>query len=100
MATSIEFVDYVYENLKPLGDIKCKKMFGEYGLWYKGKFFGCIFDNQLFVKDTSLGRELLGEDILYASPYEGAKEHILIENIDDKDLLKDLVISTYNELKK
>lgn len=100
MSTSIEFVDYVYENLKPLGDIKCKKMFGEYGLWYKGKFFGCICDNQLFIKDTDSGRKILGKDILFASPYQGAKEHIVIENIEDKNTLIDLIINTYDELIK
>ena len=67
---------------------------------YKCNVFGCKSVNHLIIKDTDSGRKILGKDILFANPYEGAKEHIVIENIEDKNTLIDLIINTYDELIK
>ena len=97
MASSEEFMDYVFENIKGVGDITYKKMFGEYCVYYKGKVVGLVCDNQFVIKKTNIGKTLLpnNEEI---PPYEGAKPCILIENLDDKILLKEVIQKSYDEL--
>lgn len=80
------------------GDIIAKKMFGEYGLYANGIFFGVICDNKLFVKPTAGGRQFIGE-VVEAPPYEGAKNSFLIEDqVEDADWLSELVTITTAEL--
>lgn len=97
MASSVEFMDYVFENIKGIGDITYKKMFGEYSVYYKGKIVALVCDNQFVIKKTNIGKTLLpnNEEI---PPYEGAKPCILIENLEDKAFLKEVIQKTYDEL--
>ncbi|MGL4336430.1 MAG: TfoX/Sxy family protein [Turicibacter sp.] len=97
MASTIEFVEYVCGQMSYSGDISFKKMFGEYGVYCEGKFIGLICENQLFIKKTKIGEELLVE-VEEASPYPNAKPHFLIENFDDKEFLGDFIRKTYEEL--
>ncbi len=93
----MEFVEYAAEQLSGAGEITCRKMFGEYGLYCNGKFFGLICDNQLFVKITEAGRSIL-PGLREASPYEGAKPHFLIEQLEGRERLAQFVIQTCAEL--
>jgi len=97
MASTIEFVEYVSEQIGGAGNITYKKMFGEYGVYCNGKIIGLICDNQLFIKKTKAGESLLisGEE---ASPYTNAKPHFLIECFEDKEFLMDFIQKTYEEL--
>ncbi len=97
MATSVEFMEYVINNIKPIGNITYKKMFGEYCVYYKEKVIGLICDDQLLIKKTTSGKALLplAEEI---PPYKGSKPCILIENVEDKTLMKELILKTYEEL--
>ena len=61
MASSLEFVQYAADQLSDAGTISYRKMFGEYGLYCDGKFFGCICDDQFFVKMTEAGKRLAPE---------------------------------------
>ena len=97
MASSVEFMEYVFENIKSVGDITYKKMFGEYCVYYKGKVVGLVCDNQFVIKKTNIGKTLLPDND-EIPPYEGAKPCILIENLNDKNLLKELLQKTYQEL--
>lgn len=97
MASKIEFVEYIADQLKSAGVITYRKMFGEYGFYCDGKFFAVVCDDQLFIKITEAGRNLC-PDLPEAPPYKGAKNHLLIEDIEDQELLADLVISTCREL--
>lgn len=97
MASSLEFVQYAADQLSDAGTISYRKMFGEYGLYCDGKFFGCICDDQFFVKMTEAGKRLAPE-METGSPYEGAKPHFLIEELDDKGFLAELVTETCREL--
>ncbi len=91
MASDQNFVDYVVEQLQPTGAILAKKMFGEYGLYADGTFFGVICDNKLFVKPTEAGREYIG-NVVEAPPYPGAKNSFLIEDkMEDSKWLSELV---------
>lgn len=97
MASTIEFVDFVCEQISGAGNITYKKMFGEYGVYCDGKIIGLICDNQFFVKKTKAGESLLvnGEE---ASPYTNAKPHFVIDCLEDKEFLSSFIRKTYEEL--
>lgn len=98
MASEINFVDFVLEQIKNSGEITAKKMFGEYGIYSNGKLFGLICDNKLFIKPTNSGRKFIG-NVVETTPYEGAKPSFLIEDkIEDSDWLSELVRISLNEL--
>lgn len=98
MATDQNFVDFVLEQIKNVGEITAKKMFGEYGVYADGKIFGLICNNKLFIKSTTSGREFIG-NVVEAPPYEGAKPSFLIEDkIEDSEWISELVRISLKEL--
>jgi TfoX/Sxy family transcriptional regulator of competence genes len=98
MASEQNFVDFVLEQVKNVGEITAKKMFGEYGLYADEKLFGLVCDNKLFIKPTLAGRAYIG-DVVEAAPYEEAKPSFLIEeNIEDSKWLSELVRISLPEL--
>ncbi len=97
MATSTDFINYITEQLSLLPQITVKKMFGEYAIYCKEKVIALVCDNQFFLKQTNAGKNIL-ECVLESPPYIGAKPHYLIENLDDKEMLRDLIVATYDEL--
>ena len=98
MASSLEFVEYVVSQLSDCGLISYKRMFGEYGIYCDGIYFGAICNNNFLVKITDKGKEI--KDFNTGYPYEGAKPMFLIEDLDDKEVLAKLVEITCNELTK
>lgn len=90
MASHPDFVNYVAEQLRETGSIRSRKMFGEYGLYCDGLFFAVICDDQLFIKPTAEG-EAAFPRLPKAPPYEGAKDYILMEDVDDRDTMTALV---------
>ena len=97
MASSKEFLNYILEQLSELDDITYRAMMGEYIIYYKGRIAGGIYDNRFLVKPVKAAVTLL-PDAPFEKPYEGAKEMLLIENIDDRELLAKLFNAMYNEL--
>lgn len=101
MATSKEFADYVCDQLMAAGNISCKKMFGEYGLYLDEKIVGLICDNQFFLKKTEVGRAMIEDHLTTVAeglPYPGAKPQFLIESLDDREWLAELLRASYQEL--
>jgi TfoX/Sxy family transcriptional regulator of competence genes len=98
VSTRKEFVEKTLEKLLPL-DVSAKPMFGEYGLYFKGKFFGVICDDTLFVKVTEAGSQLAGR-IGQGAPYPGAKPAFKISStkMDDRKWLTHLVEVTADAL--
>ena len=94
MASSKEYVDFVLEQCEALS---ARTMMGEYVLYYGGKVVGGIYDNRLLVKVTPSALELI-KNAKRELPYEGAKEMLLVEEIDDKDFLNRLFESISDEL--
>lgn len=86
MASHPDFVEYVVEQLQQAGNIRSRKMFGEYGLYCDGIFFAVICDDQFFIKRTSEGESAFPY-LPKAPPYEGAKDYILLEDVDDRDTM-------------
>lgn len=97
MASKEEFVQYIADQLAEVGNITYRKMFGEYGIYCDGKIFALVCDNQLFVKITEAGRKICPE-LTEAPPYEGAKNYFLVEEVDNRQQLENLVIETCKEL--
>lgn len=98
MASSVEFVEFVADQIDESCDVTYRKMFGEYALYSKGKVVALICDEQLFVKPTEAGRQYIG-DVVEAPPYPGAKNSFLIGGeIDDSDWLTGLIRITEAEL--
>jgi len=91
MATTKSYRDFVLEQLNILDDITCKPMMGEYLLYYHGLLFGGIYDDRLLVKKTKSNEKYNMND---AIPYESAKPMYLVDDIDNKELLKEIVIET------
>ena len=96
MASTKEYRDYVLEKLSILSDITYKPMMGEYLLYYNGVLFGGLYDDRLLVKKVENNKKYNMKD---AIPYDGAKPMYLVSDIDDESL-KDIVLETYNNLKK
>jgi TfoX/Sxy family transcriptional regulator of competence genes len=98
MASNQDFIDYVCEQVNLAERVTYKRMFGEYALYVNGKVVGFVCDNQLFVKPTVLGKELVG-NIAEAPPYPGAKLYFLLsERLDDRDFMRQLFLVTASEL--
>jgi TfoX/Sxy family transcriptional regulator of competence genes len=98
MASDQKYVDFVLDQIENAGEITVKKMFGEYGIYSDGKLFGLICDNKLFIKPTKSGREFI-DDLVEASPYDGAKPSFLIEDkIEDREWLSELIRISLKEL--
>ncbi len=94
MASSREYLDFVLEQCS---DLSARAMMGEYVLYYSGKVVGGIYDNRLLVKPT-LSAVTLMPEAERELPYEGAKEMLLVENIEDRDFLHKLFETMYEEL--
>ena len=90
MASDLGFVEYVVDQFDKDCGITYKRMFGEFGLYSDGTFFGVICDDQLFVKPTDGGREFLN-DVVEAPPYPGARPSFLIEDVEDGERLSELI---------
>ncbi|AMC94536.1 competence protein TfoX [Erysipelothrix larvae] len=97
MASSLEFVEYVCDQMEDAGMITYKRMFGEFGVYCNGKIIGLICEDQLFVKPTQAGA-IVWEGLSMAPPYPGAKPYYVIESLDDRSKLTDFVIETYKAL--
>lgn len=97
MASTKAYLDYVLEQLSGLEDISFRAMMGEYVLYYQGKVFGGIYDNRFLVKPVPSAKALM-PDAPSELPYDGAKEMLLVENIEDKAFLAELLQAMEKEL--
>lgn len=97
MASSKVYLDFVLEQLSGLEDITYRAMMGEYILYYRGKIVGGIYDDRLLVKPVKSAVSLM-PTATYELPYEGAKEMLLVENVDSKEFLTELFDAMYEEL--
>ena len=98
MATDLEFVEFLADQMAGAGEIAFRKMFGEYALYCDGKVVALVCDNQLFVKPTPGGRAHIGEPV-EAPPYPGAKPSFLIEAaFEDREWIAALIRITAREL--
>ena len=97
MASSKEYLDFILEQLSQLEDVTYRAMMGEYIIYYRGKIVGGIYDDRLLVKSVESAVSLM-PSATYELPYEGAKEMLLVDNVDIKELLTELFNAMYDEL--
>ena len=97
MASSNEYLHFILEQLSDLEDISYQSMMGEYILYYHGKIVGGIYDDRLLVKKTKSALECMPAAVC-DFPYEGAKEKLLVEEVDNKEFLTKLFEAMYDEL--
>ena len=97
MASSKEYLDYVLEQLSELDEVSFRAMMGEYILYYRGRVFGGIYDDRLLIKPVPSAVKLM-PDATMEIPYDGAKEMILADDIDNREFLCKLVRSMWEEL--
>ena len=97
MASGKEYLDFILEQLSELDDISYRTMMGEYIIYYRGKIVGGIYDNRFLVKPTNTALAMMpsAEKEL---PYEGAKEMLLVDNVEDREFLTELLEAMYDEL--
>ena len=97
MASSQAYLDFILEQLAELEDITYRAMMGEYIIYYRGKIVGGIYDDRLLVKPVKSAISLM-TDVTYELPYEGAKEMLLVDEVDSKEFLTKLFDAMYNDL--
>ena len=97
MASSKEYLEFILEQLSELDDVTYRAMMGEYILYYRGKIIGGIYDDRLLVKPVKSAVVFM-PDATFELPYEGAKEMLLVDDIDNRDFLAKLFNAMYDEL--
>ena len=97
MASTKAYLDFILEQLSELDEISHRAMMGEYVLYYRGKVFGGIYDDRFLVKPTKSALAMM-PDADREIPYEGAKEMLLVDNVDNREFLTELVTAMYDEL--
>ena len=97
MASSKEYLDFILEQLSELDEITYRTMMGEYILYYRGKIVGGIYDDRLLVKPVKSAVAFM-QNTTFELPYEGAKEMLLVDDIDNRDFLAKLFNAMYDEL--
>ncbi len=97
MTSSRNYLDFVLDRLSDVDDVTYRPMMGEYILYFKGKVIGGIYDDRFLVKPTKSAKRLMPE-AAYETPYAGAKDMLLVDNIDDSDFLRELLEALYADL--
>lgn len=97
VTSSKEYLEYILEQLSELEDITHRAMMGEYIIYYRGKIIGGIYDDRFLVKPVKSAKAMM-PDADMELPYEGAKEMILVDDIENKEFLKELMEAMYDEL--
>ena len=97
MASSKEYLEFILEQVSELEEVTYRAMMGEYIIYYRGKIVGGIYDDRLLVKPVKSAIALM-PDAAYELPYEGAKEMLLGDDVDNKDFITQLFNAMYDEL--
>ena len=97
MASSKRYRDFILEQLSGLDDVSYRAMMGEYIIYYRGKIVGGIYDDRFLVKPTKSAVAMMPNASMEL-PYEGSKEMLLVDNVENRDFLRELIEAMYDEL--
>lgn len=97
MASSKEYLDFILEQLSGLEEITYRSMMGEYIIYYRGKIVGGIYDDRFLVKPVKSAIAYM-PNAVYELPYDGAKEMLLVDDVDNKEFLIGLFDAMYDDL--
>lgn len=97
MASSKEYLEYIIEQLSGLEAISYRAMMGEYIIYYQGKIIGGIYDDRFLVKPVMAAKRLM-PNATWELPYEGAKEMLMVDDVDNREFLEKLLNAMLKEL--
>ena len=97
MASSKDYLEYILDQLSGLDDISYRAMMGEYIVYYRGKVVGGIYDDRFLVKPVRAAVDMM-PDAELELPYEGAKEMLLVDDVENRAFLRELLETMYEEL--
>lgn len=97
MSSTKDYLEYILEQLSFSDDITYRSMMGEYIIYYRGKIIGGIYDDRFLVKPVPSAKEMM-PNARMELPYEGAKGMLLVEDVENREFLKDLLEAMYDEL--
>ena len=97
MASTKEYLDFILEQLSDLDEISFRAMMGEYIIYYRGKVVGGIYDDRFLIKPVKSAVAMM-PDAEMELPYEGAKEMLLVDDVENKEFLRELLEAMYYEL--
>ncbi|WP_290776642.1 TfoX/Sxy family protein [Anaerofustis sp.] len=97
MPSSMKYLEFILGQLSELDEISYKAMMGEFIIYYNGKIVGGIYDDRLLVKPVKSAVSYMSS-ALYELPYQGAKEMLLVDDVDNKGFLTGLFNAMYDEL--
>ena len=97
MASSKDYLEYIQDQLSGLDDVRYRSMMGEYIIYYRGTIVGGIYDDRFLVKPVKNAVAMV-PDAIMELPYEGAKEMLLVEDMENRDFLCKLIQAVYDGL--
>lgn len=97
MASSKDYLDFIMDQFSDLEEVTVRKMMGEYIIYYRGKIVGGIYDDRFLVKPVPAAVALMPE-AQKELPYEGAKEMLLVDDVDNREFMCNLLRAMYDEL--
>lgn len=97
MSSTKDYLEYILEQLSFLDEITYRSMMGEYIIYYRGKIIGGIYDDRFLVKPVKSAREMMANADMEL-PYDGAKEMLLVDDVENREFLKELLEAMYDEL--
>jgi len=97
MASSKEYLDFILEQVSELDNVSYKAMMGEFIIYYNGKIIGGIYDDRFLVKPVKSAIALM-PNANYELPYDGVKEMLLVDDVDNKEFLIGLFDALYDDL--
>ena len=97
MGSSKDYLDFILEQLSDLQDVSYRAMMGEYILYYRGKVIGGIYDDRFLVKPTASAMAMM-PNASKELPYPGAKEMLLVEDVENREFLRELFEAMVDEL--
>ena len=97
MASSKEYLDLIMDQLYGLENVSYRAMMGEFIIYYRGKIVGGIYDNRFLVKPTRSALAMMPDGEMDI-PYEGAKEMLLVDDVENGEFLRKLLTAMYDEL--
>ena len=97
MASSKEYLEFILEQVSELEEVTYRAMMGEYIIYYRGKIIGGVYDDRFLVKPVKSAIKLM-PNAEYELPYDGAKEMLLVDELDNKEFLVELFNAMYEEI--